>query len=47
MPIISKEDLDIKSNTKLQMIFSDEKTSDCISGHLEYSDYSACVFSVT
>lgn len=47
MPIINKNDLNIESNTKLQMVLMSERNSENVSGHLEYSDYSACVFCVT
>lgn len=47
MPIVDKENLNIDANSKLAMVFSVNNESEIESGHLEYSDYSACVFCIT
>lgn len=47
MPVLDKEELEIEANNKLSMIFSHENAAEMESGHLEYSDYSACSFCVT
>lgn len=47
MAVMDKKDLNIEANSKLTMIFNSENSAEVESGHLEYSDYSACVFCVT